>query len=64
MAFDERVIRVEHPWDQEEGEIEVKTDAGRRTVPWRTCFAASSLPRLCPWPPRCGFGASGGSASP
>jgi integrase len=27
------VIRVEHGWDQQEGEIELKSDAGRRKVP-------------------------------
>jgi integrase len=33
VDFEQRVIRVEKSWDQVAGEIDVKTDAGRRTVP-------------------------------
>jgi integrase len=33
VDFENRVIRVEKSWDQVAGEIDVKTDAGRRTVP-------------------------------
>jgi hypothetical protein len=33
VDFERRVVRVEKSWDQYVGEIEVKTDAGRRTVP-------------------------------
>lgn len=33
VDFEQRVIRVEKSWDQEAGEIDVKTDAGRRDVP-------------------------------
>jgi integrase len=33
VEFDAGVIRVERGWDDVEGEIEVKTGAGRRTVP-------------------------------
>ena len=33
MDFDAGVIRVERGWDDVEGEIEVKTGAGRRAVP-------------------------------
>ena|SRR5438270_2463964 len=33
VDFEQRVICVESSWDQHEGQIEVKTDAGRRTLP-------------------------------
>jgi integrase len=33
IDFAKKVIRVERAWDDEEGEIEVKSDAGRRVVP-------------------------------
>jgi integrase len=33
VDFDRRVVRVERAWDDHEGEIEVKSDAGRRVVP-------------------------------
>ncbi len=33
VDFEQRLIRVERSWDQVAGEIDVKTDAGRRTVP-------------------------------
>lgn len=33
VDFDHRVLRVERAWDDHEGEIEVKSDAGRRVVP-------------------------------
>lgn len=33
MNFEDGVIRVVAAWDQKEGEIEPKSDAGRRTVP-------------------------------
>jgi len=33
VDFENRTVRVEKSWDQEAGEIDVKTDAGRRTVP-------------------------------
>lgn len=33
VDFDAGVLRVEHGWDDVEGEIEVKTGAGRRNVP-------------------------------
>lgn len=47
VDFAAKVIRVERGWDDEEGEIEVKSDAGRRTVPLagplRAALAAHKL---------------------
>jgi integrase len=47
VDFAAKVIRVERGWDDEEGEIDVKSDAGRRTVPLagplRSALAAHKL---------------------